>query len=286
MKNGAFHVDQHKQNRELSIRLVAPDFGHLNPDIAASYALTQRKTHYFFLLMLEGLAHHNIDLHTYQIRSNDFLFILPHQMHELPAEGHGKAYYKLGFDEHCLSLLPRTFPFLINPLNQQKLSLNEASISRLTATFEILRRLLSDWNTEPELIIAHLNTVLTEINLAYFAGKRNPADDKLSKYIDFKLYIERQLTEQPSIETVAELLAMNTNGLYQLVKHYSGLSPKTYITKRLILEAKRRLYYGEHSSIKSLAFDLGFNDPDYFSRLFRKETGQSVAGFLQNVSGR
>ncbi|MES1161380.1 MAG: AraC family transcriptional regulator, partial [Bacteroidota bacterium] len=33
----------------------------------------------------------------------------------------------------------------------------------------------------------------------------------------------------------------------------------------------------EHSSVKTLAFDLGFNDPDYFSRLFKKETGQSVA---------
>lgn len=283
MKNGEFKVDQYKQNKDLSIRLVAPDFGHLHPDVASTYALTHRKTYYFFVLMLDGIAKHSVDLEQYEISNNDFLFVLPHQMHQLPAQGHGKAYYKLGFDENCLSHMPRTFPFLINPLNQQKLSLAEASISRLTATFKILRMLLSDWNTEAELIIAHLNTLLTEINLAYFAGKRNPADDKLSKYIDFKLYIERQLTEQPSIETIAGALGMNANGLYQLVKHYSGMSPKTYITNRLILEAKRRLYYGEHTSTKSLAFDLGFNDPDYFSRLFKKETGQSVAGFLQNI---
>ena len=49
-------------------------------------------------------------------------------------------------------------------------------------------------------------------------------------------------------------------------------------------EAKRRLYYAE-SSIKELAYDLGFNDPDYFSRLFKKVTGQTIAAFVQDLSG-
>jgi AraC family transcriptional activator of pobA len=280
---GEFFLDPYKQNGKLSIRLVAPDFGHLDPAIAAGYNFTQRRTHYFFLLMLEGSAQHNVDLQRYEIQSDELLFILPHQMHQLPGEGHGGDYYKIGFDEHCLYLLPRTFPFLINPFNRQKIAFSAAAVNRLRSTVAVLRSLLSEMDTEPELILAHLNSLLTEINLAYFAADKNPADGKLSKYIDFKLFIEKQLTEQPSIETIAEALAVNTNGLYQLVKHYSGLSPKTFITHRLILEAKRRLYYGEHTSVKTLAFALGFNDPDYFSRLFKKETGGSVAQFLQEL---
>jgi AraC family transcriptional regulator, transcriptional activator of pobA len=51
------------------------------------------------------------------------------------------------------------------------------------------------------------------------------------------------------------------------------------------LEAKRRLYYAESSSIKELAFGLGFNDPEYFSRLFKKITGKTIAVFVQDLSG-
>jgi AraC-like DNA-binding protein len=60
------------------------------------------------------------------------------------------------------------------------------------------------------------------------------------------------------------------------------LSPKEFITNRLILEAKRRLYYQE-GSIKELAYDLGFNDPEYFSRLFKKVTGQTISMFVQDL---
>lgn len=139
-------------------------------------------------------------------------------------------------------------------------------------------------DTEPELILAHLNSLLTETNAAYFFTDKRPADGKLSTYIRFKLFVEDNLTDHTSVNDIAQKLALNTNSLYTIVKHYSGLSPKEFITNRLMLEAKRRLYYAE-SSIKELAYDLGFNDPDYFSRLFKKVTGQTIATFVQDLSG-
>lgn len=132
--------------------------------------------------------------------------------------------------------------------------------------------------------MAHLNSLLTEINLAYFAGERKSVDDRLTKYIKFQVFVENNLTNKPTIKDIAEKLALSTDSLYQLVKHYSGRSPKEFITNRLILEARRRMYYGERSSVKELAFELGFNDPDYFSRLFKKVTGKTVAEFFQNLS--
>ncbi|SEA44706.1 helix-turn-helix domain-containing protein [Pedobacter hartonius] len=58
-----------------------------------------------------------------------------------------------------------------------------------------------------------------------------------------------------------------SDSLYQIVKHFSGRSPKEFIISRLILEARRRIYYGEQTTVKELAFELGFNYPDYFCRL-------------------
>lgn len=284
MINNESFLNLYKQNNKLPIRLISPDFGHLSAEIIDNYGLTHRKLYYFFLFMLEGSTIHGVDLQQFDIKENELLFILPHQIHRLPESRHGTDYFKLGFDEECLAQLPRQYPFLINPFNYQKIQFTSSAAARLKSIFGLLRDLLSSPDTAPELILAHLNSLLTEINIAYFAAAKNPSDNNFSQFIRFKLFIEDNLTDQLSINTIAQKLALNTNSLYYIVKHYTGLSPKEFITNRLILEAKRRLYYAE-SSVKELAYDLGFNDPEYFSRLFKKETGKTITMFVQDLSG-
>jgi AraC family transcriptional activator of pobA len=281
---GSF-LNRFKQNDKLSIRIASPAFGQASADMINEFGLTQRTAFFGFIFMIQGSTLRIVDLRQFEIADNEFLFILPHQMIELPDTKHGSDYFKLVFDEDCLGLLPRQYPFLVDPLNNQKVRFPAAAATRLKSTFGILLGLLSSMETDPELILAHLNSLLTEINAAYFTGDKNPADSKLSTYIAFKAFVEKNLTDHLMISDIAEKICINTNGLYQIVKHYSGLSPKEFINNRLILEARRRLYYNETSSIKQLAFDLGFNDPEYFSRLFRKVTGKPVSIFLQDLSG-
>lgn len=275
----------YRQNNKLAVRLIAPDFGHLSHDVLVHYGASHRKPHYFIILMLEGSATYGIDLNPVEVKNNELLFILPNQIHQLPASKQATGYFKIGFDDDCLSLLPRQYPFLINPFSDQKIKLNEDVVERLNSIFKILLKLLSDMNTDADLILAHLNSLLTEINAAYFVSDRNHAEENLVLFGRFKNFVEANLVEQPTVQKIATELAVNTNSLYHFVKQFSGISPKEYITNRLILEAKRRLYYAESSSIKNLAFDLGFNDPEYFSRLFKKVTGQTISGFIQDSSG-
>lgn len=284
MKNSEPRAPLFTQNSRLPIRLVSPDFGHLPPETADKYRAAERLPYYFILFMVEGRTRHGADLQQFDITNNELLFVLPHQIHQRPSVRHGTDYYKLGFDDTCLALLPRQYPFLLNPLNNQKIHFAPAAAARLKALFSILLDLLRTPDTPPELLLAYLNGLLTEINTAYFATGQNPADDRLAQYIRFKLLVEATLAEQPTVVHLAEALALNPSSLYSLVKRYSGLSPKEFITHRLILEAKRRLYYSS-GSVKELAYDLGFNDPEYFSRLFKKVTGQTITLFVQDLSG-
>jgi AraC family transcriptional regulator, transcriptional activator of pobA len=286
MENMEPFLERHKQNSKLAIRMVSPGFGHLVPEVAAMFGPTLRQAHYFFLFMLEGHARHVVDLHPYDVGNNELLFILPNQIHELPKERVERDFFKIGFDQKCLSLLPRQYPFLINPLNNQTIRLTPEAVERLRPVAEILQGLLSNFDSHQELILAHLNSFLAEVNTAYFTTDQFAVDSRLSKYIAFKAYIENNLLDHPKVDVIADELALTANSLYALVKHYSGLSPKEFITQRLILEARRRLYYGESPSVKELAFALGFSDPDYFSRLFKKETGQTVGAFYQDLSSR
>lgn len=272
------------QNEQLPIRIVSPGFGHLPKETVDRQELTHRLPYYFLLFVIEGTSRHKVDMDEFEIGKNELLFSLPHQIQQLPEMGHGADYFKIGFDNECLSRLPRQYPFLLNPLNQHKVTFSPAAAVRLNSIFAILKDLLSRPDTDPDLILAHLNSLLTEINTAYFAGEGRQADDRITKFIGFKVFVENNLTGHPTIRDIAESLAVSQDSLYQIVKQYSGLSPKEFVTNRLILEARRRIYYGERTSVKELAFDLGFNDPDYFSRLFKKVTGKTVASFFQDLS--
>lgn len=276
--------EEFSQNTQLPIRIVAPDFGHLALSSTNTYRSAHRLPYYFFLFILKGSSWQDLDGETFELGKHELLFALPHQIHQAPINGQAKDYYKLGFDEQCLSRLPRQYPFLLNPLNQSKIRFIPTAARRLQTTFDLLLGLLTTPDTEPELILAYLHSLLTEINQAYFAGAGKTSDDKLTKYIGFKVFVEDNLTDHPTIQEIAQELALSPDSLYQLVKHYSGRSPKEFITNRLILEARRRMQYGQRSSVKELAFELGFNDPDYFSRLFKKVTGKTVAEFFQNLS--
>ncbi len=50
------------------------------------------------------------------------------------------------------------------------------------------------------------------------------------------------------------------------------------INDRIILEAKRQLCYTD-LKIKEIAFRLGFDDPSYFVKLFKRQTGILPAEF-------
>ena len=272
------------QNSKLSIRLVSPVFGRLTKEATKKYTINTRLPYYFFLFIFDGAGQYGLDMEKFRVGSHELLFSVPNQFREYTSTLHGRDYYKLGFDNDCLSSLPRKFPFLLNPLNQQKISFLPDTANRLRGIFESLIDLLRTAEGDPELILAYLNSLLTEINAAYFVSQKRPAGNKIEKFIAFKLFVETNLTDQPAITDIAEKLAVSTDSLYRIVKMYSGLSPKEFINDRLIMEARRRIYYEQNTSVKELAYELGFNDPGYFSRLFKKITGKTIAAFLQDLS--
>lgn len=177
MQNLNSFLSLYKQNNKLPIRLISPTFGNMPSEITDIYGYAHRKSHYFLLFMLEGRSQHGVDLQQFEIEKNELLFILPYQIHRVPHTKQGTNYFKLGFDEECLSRLPTQYPFFVNPFNNQKIQLTPAAAARVKSVFEILLELLRTMDTDPELILAHLNSLLTEINAAYFSSDKNPADD-------------------------------------------------------------------------------------------------------------
>lgn len=245
-----------------------------------------RLSFYYFVFVDEGKETYTVDLEDVTINDGELVFGLPNQIFCNPVSNGHNENYKLGFDEDTLALLPNRFPFLLNPLNTSVIRFNATSKERVKSIFSHLFQLLhtSGRPQDVDIILAHLNTLLTEFNSAYFeqSGTFSPANPKLSKFTAFKLAVEQQLMEQHEVHEIAAQLNVTTSNLYSVVKEFSGLSPKEWITSRIMLEAQRKLRYSD-TSVKELAYSLGFHDPGYFSRLFRKHTGKSISSYLKEI---
>jgi len=269
---------------KLGIKIISNNNPYLSDDIQQKLLQPRRLTSYFIVLIDTGSITYNLDLRDITLTDGQLLFAMPNQLFTPPPKTAGLKYFKVLFDENTLALLPQQFPFLVNPLNSQTIIFDNATRERVRKVFEILNQMLQtgEHPTDTEIILAYLNSLLTDLNSAYFKNTEsiNILNNNMSKFIEFKLMVETHLTEQPSVNAIAEKLALTTNSLYRIVKEYSGVSPKDFFTNRLMIEAQRKLQYAP-LSVKELAYELGFNDPDYFSRFFKKCTGKSVSEFLE-----
>jgi AraC family transcriptional regulator, transcriptional activator of pobA len=277
-------VDRFSQHDELKILTgSSDDLFALHKSIYEKFQIPHKSDRYFFIYNEQGSAKHQLDLLEINLSGGEMLFVVPNQIHASPPLKKGLKFHSLSFESSCLSLLPRQFSFLTNPFNKQTISFDKESGQRVKNLFETLRLLLFSDSTRnnTEIIIAHLNTLLTEFNNAYFRNSSVEifSSSRLSKYIQFKLFIETEFKKQPSVNSIAKKLFLSENQLYSIVKEFSGISPKEYLIQRLMLEAKRILFY-EKATVKELANELGFSDPDYFSRLFKKQTGKSITQFI------
>jgi len=83
---------------------------------------------------------------------------------------------------------------------------------------------------------------------------------------------------QLSVAGYADALGITPSHLNAICQRVSGKSTLDLIHARMVLAARRELAYTERN-ISSVAHDLGFADPSYFTRFFKRETGMTPGDF-------
>ncbi|MDR7149045.1 AraC family transcriptional activator of pobA [Hydrogenophaga palleronii] len=107
-------------------------------------------------------------------------------------------------------------------------------------------------------------------------GQREGSDahSHQALFTRFLLLVEQHFLEHWPMERYASHLGLSIQRLNRLVRAGSGRSALELVHERLTREACRRLVYIA-APAASLALELGFEDPAYFSRFFKRRTGLS-----------
>jgi AraC family transcriptional activator of pobA len=90
--------------------------------------------------------------------------------------------------------------------------------------------------------------------------------------------LEATYLESHRVEELAGRMGVSCSQLHALVQTHFNSSPKRLLSQRLLLEAKRRLDHSEKTAAQ-IAAELGFADPAYFSRFFRRWAGSSPGAY-------
>lgn len=95
-----------------------------------------------------------------------------------------------------------------------------------------------------------------------------------SVFSGFITLLEKSFKVHHDVTFYARLLAVTLRQLSDRTKRIVGKTAKQVIEERIVLEAKRELRF-TGMPVKEVAYDLGYDDPSYFSKVFKKVTGFS-----------
>ncbi|MCG8308535.1 MAG: helix-turn-helix transcriptional regulator [Cytophagales bacterium] len=141
-----------------------------------------------------------------------------------------------------------------------------------------------------EIILSHLETLLKYADRFYkrqFLNRKEINQDLFTRFKDIlDVYFEtNQLEEKgiPTVDWLASQLGVSHRYMSDTIKAETGKTAVDQINLYLIEEAKN-LLLAPDVSISETAYKLGFEYPQYFSRLFKKKTGISPKEYIESAS--
>ncbi|POX45403.1 AraC family transcriptional regulator [Streptomyces sp. Ru71] len=240
------------------------------------------------MFFTDGPVRHMVDFAEYEANAGDVLWIRPGQVHRFSKES--------GYRGTVLTMQPGFLPratveaaglyrYDLPPL----LHPDAAQLAGLRASLGQLQREYEDPHTLPlSLHTAVLRHALTAflLRLGHLAASsaeaaRQPDDTTFTRFRDA---VERGFSTNHSVSAYADALGYSRRTLVRAVRAATGETPKGFIDKRVVLEAKRLLAHTD-LPIGRVGVAVGFPDAANFSKFFHQHTEVTPAAFRAELRG-
>lgn len=99
-------------------------------------------------------------------------------------------------------------------------------------------------------------------------------------FVQFRRMVDQEFTHLHTVQEYADRLNVAVRTLNKCVNECSHKSPLAFINDRIILESKRMVRY-TGMMIKEIAYELGYDDPSYFVKFFKRQTGYLPSDFRE-----
>ena len=252
-------------------------------DQTGTYHHPHRHPHlYQFVWTNKGTGVHNIDLQSYQMRPNVLFALSPGIVHDCKSE--------LDLGGYILHFSP-AFLLAEDGLPEEDLlggnyyEVAEATEEEGHEIDLLFEKILAEASAKRK---GYLQVIRAWIHILLIYKQRmlikTKSDEQNSTSLSrqFNQLIDHHYLQERQVQYYATQLHMSVSHLNNSIKASTGLSASEHIRQKIMLEAKRQLSFSA-ASISEIAFHLGFEDPNYFWKYFKRYTGLTPGQFKQKA---
>jgi len=172
----------------------------------------------------------------------------------------------------------------------EALYLSEKEKKTISGVFENIKNELNERIDQfsQDVIISQIELLLTYSNRFYnrqFITRKSVNNDLLAKMEDLLNNFfnkEKGIKGLPTVEYVASQLNLTPRYLSDMLRHHTGQNAQQHIHDKLIEKAKEYLSESQFS-VSETAYQLGFEHPQSFSKLFKKKTEITPNEYKQSL---
>ncbi|WPO92406.1 helix-turn-helix domain-containing protein [Chryseobacterium sp. YR459] len=242
-----------------------------------------RDSHYIFTCMESGHVRMMVDFKTIEAKDSTLFCVLPGQVHQGLLMKDVCGWFVAVKAELVPDMVRSFFDESLGEI--QPLSLDKSLVKKINTTASMLHasytnEMLS--TKEGSLVVQSLlNAFLGMFVMIYSQKNVSPASSEnralqLSRI--FKTLVRKKYKTSKSPSEYAEILNITRGYLTEAVREVTGKPAQHWIHQEILIEAKRLLVF-TNLSVKEIAYELGYSDHTYFSRLFSKLEDQSPSEF-------
>jgi AraC-like DNA-binding protein len=194
------------------------------------------------------------------------------QLHDLPSVA---GYHAL------FTLEPSQKP---RPQTRRRMRLN---VKEMALILELVARLEGELESrDPGFGFMATATFMQVIGLLSRTYGRNPSPDgkALLRIGEALSHLERNIQHNVDLEELARIAHMSRRSFLRVFQSATGTSPVAWVIGRRITRACNLLRQTDRQ-VTEIAFDVGFNDSNYFTRQFRKITGVAPREYRMRQMG-
>jgi AraC-like DNA-binding protein len=234
-------------------------------------ARTFRADYNFLLIFTAGGGLQQLNNDRFQLNKNDVLFIREGHLNAIEEIHDGTDGFFIYFENAVIPLLFEDSELLNRLAFYPKTSLEEKSMVWLNECCNLLFKSDNQDGVTDPIRIALLKSIILKISESNSSILTSP-DRKTEVALRFKHKLYSEFKENRDVSFYADFLSTSDNYLYRCVKSVTGKNPKEHINNAVIGHSKV-LLQDARMQISEIAFQLNFNDPSYFGRLFKQIVG-------------
>lgn len=247
-------------------------------------------SYYQIIWIFNGGGVHFVDFDSYPVTDNTIFFVSKNQMHYFDANAKHQGII-IHFNERFFLQSDTDIFLKYNVFNNQGKpchSLTEEIIELANSYIQLIQKeRVNQTGFGHEQVIRYLLKslliVLERAHRGILDSSMNLTNRYELQYLQFRELLEGQYQEGLTVSEYANLLHISTKTLTTITKAVVSKAPSELIAERIILEAQRLLSFTS-LKVNEIGYRLGFEDPSYFVKYFKRHLNKSPSEYRKLIS--